>query len=110
MIQFSYTTDKPKQFFVVTFDNNKDIQKKQTVNEIRRNKSNPKSKKYNSSAKKQYNENYSIVTWNDYSYVPFVPASDFFNNKVIEDGSFGTHLYRDCFGRFYDNCCFDNMD
>lgn len=32
------------------------------------------------------------------------------NNKASEDGSYGTHLYRDGFGRFYDNCCYDNMD
>ena len=110
MMQFSYTTDKPKQFFIATFVNN-DIQENQTVNRIRRKISNQKSKKYNSSDKQQYhNENYSILTSNDYSYVPFVPAFDFFNNKVSEDGSYGTHLYRDCFGRFYDNCSFNNMD
>ncbi len=110
MIQFSYTTDKPIQFFTVTFVNN-NAQNKQTENESQRKKCKEKSNKYNSLAKQQCHKGkYSILTSKEYSYVPFVPAYDFYNNKVKEDGSYGTHLYRDCFGRFYDNCCYDNMD
>lgn len=111
MIQFSYTSNKPVQFFVVTFVNDNNILEKQTVNESRRKKSNTKSKKNNSVVNQQYHKkNHSIWTPNHSSYVPFVPAWDFFNNKTSEDGSYGTHLYRDGFGRFYDNCCYDNMD
>ena len=38
MIQFSYTSNKPVQFFVVTFVNDNNILEKQTVNESRRKK------------------------------------------------------------------------
>ncbi|MCQ2248661.1 MAG: hypothetical protein MJZ50_06575 [Treponema sp.] len=112
MIQFSYTTIKPTDLFTVTFINEKKENIIQNTKEIKNEKSTcnnltkPKALKKRSNNKKRY----SISISNDYSYVPFVPAYDFYNHKIREDGSYGTHLYRDCFGRFYDNCCYDNMD
>ena len=58
----------------------------------------------------QKNENSQDYYSND-SYKLFIPANELNNySSSEEDGSYGSHLFHDSLGRFYDNPSYDSMD